>query len=46
MEILKSNVIPESGGTSNPHPTETISAAPPCIDKLDMPPAIRPRVEV
>jgi hypothetical protein len=46
MKMLKSNVVPESGGTSNPHPTETISVAPPCIDKVDMPPAKRARIEI
>jgi hypothetical protein len=46
MKMLKCHVVSDSGGKSNPHPTETISAASPRIDKLDMPPAKRPRIEV
>ncbi|CAF1494261.1 unnamed protein product, partial [Rotaria sordida] len=45
MKMLKSNVVPELGGTSNPHPSETISAAPSWIDKLDMPSTKRLRIE-
>ncbi len=39
--MLESNVVRASGQTLNPHPTETTSAAPSHIDKLETPPAKR-----